>query len=297
MSNREPPIVAIIGVGEMGAAVAQRLRLSGARVRVSLNGRSADSERRALRAGLEIVSDDSALVSNAAFVLSIVPPGVAVQVANQYRTSFAAAAKGVIFADCNAIAPATARRIGEVLAGCPCRYVDAGIIGGPPPEDLSKPGPRFYASGADAHRLEELNEFGLEVAVIDGPIGAASGLKMSYAGLTKGITALGTAMVAAAMRDGLGDALRNELARTQPQILRRIGQSVPAMFSKAYRWVAEMEEIAEFLGGEERGSTIYRGAARLYQRIAEEGAHRDTAEGLQALVDFCSAALASLPAK
>jgi len=297
MSNREPPLVAILGVGEMGAAVGQRLRLSGAHVRVSLKGRSSESERRARRAGLEIVKDDAALLSNAAFVLSIVPPGVAVQVAEQYRTSFASVANKAIFADCNAIAPSTARRIGEVLAGCACRYVDAGIIGGPPPADLSKPGPRFYASGPDAPRLAALNEFGLDVALMDGPIGAASGLKMSYAGLTKGITALGTAMVAAAMRDGLGDALRSELARTQPQILRRIGQSVPAMFPKAYRWVAEMEEIAAFLGGDERGAMIYRGAARLYQCIAEEGAHRDAAEGLRALVDFCAAAGASSPAK
>ena len=296
MSKPQPPIVAIIGVGDMGAAVAQRVRLRGARVRVSLKGRSADSERRARRAGLETVNDDAALFGDATFVLSIVPPGVAVEVARQYRT-FSSAPRDAIFADCNAIAPATARRIAEVLAGCPCRYVDAGIIGGPPPEDPNKPGPRFYASGPDAPRLAELNEFGLDVAVMDGPIGAASGLKMSYAGLTKGITALGTAMVAAAMRDGLGDALRNELARTQPQILRRIGQSVPAMFPKAYRWVAEMEEIATFLGGDERGAMIYRGAARLYERIAEEGAHRDAAEGLRALVDFCSAALALSPAK
>jgi len=57
-----------------------------------------------------------------------------------------------------------------------------------------------------------------------------------------------------------------------------------------------MEEIATFLGGDERGAMIYRGAARLYERIAEGGGHRE-AEGLQALVDFCSAALASSPAK
>jgi L-threonate 2-dehydrogenase len=297
MSNRKPPVVAIIGVGEMGAAVGQRLRLRGARVRVSLKGRSTDSERRARRAGLEIVNDDDALFGDATFVLSIVPPGVAVQVASQYRTMSGTPPGDAIFADCNAIAPASARRIAGVLAGCACRYVDAGIIGGPPPDDPSKPGPRFYASGPDAPRLAELNEFGLDVAVMDGPIGAASGLKMSYAGLTKGITALGTAMVAAAMRDGLGEALRNELARTQPQILRRIGHSVPAMFPKAYRWVAEMEEIAAFLGGDESGAMIYRGAARLYARVAEEGAHRDAAEGLRALLDFCSAALASSPAK
>ena len=288
MSNQEQPIVAIIGVGEMGAAVGRRLLLSGARVRASLRGRSDESAQRVRRAGLEVVDDDAALVRDAAFVLSIVPPGVAVDVAAQFRDALAAAPVPPVFADCNAIAPATARRIGQVLAGCGCRYVDAGIIGGPPPEDVSKPGPRFYASGAHAREFQALNQFGLDIAVLDGPIGAASGLKLSYAGLTKGVTALGTAMVSAAMREGLGDALRAELARTQPQILKRIELGVPAMFPKAYRWVAEMEEIAAFLGGDDRGAMIYRGAARLYDRIAEERNNRDSSEVLRALIDFCA---------
>lgn len=289
MNNREQPTIAIIGAGEMGAAVGGRLLLSGARVRVSLRGRSAQSANRVRRAGLEVVNDDVALVRDADFVLSIVPPGVAVEVAQEVRNALAAAAEPPVFADCNAIAPDTARRIGDVLAGCRCRYVDAGIIGGPPPQDLSKPGPRFYASGPHARELAELTRNGLDIAVLDGPIGAASGLKLSYAGLTKGITALGTAMVSAAMREGLGDALRAELARTQPQILKRIGLGVPAMLPKAYRWVAEMEEIAAFLGGDDRGSTIYNGAARLYERIAKENANPDSSETLRALLGFCSA--------
>src|SRR5215469_4294656 len=115
MSKREPPIVAIIGVGEMGAAVAQRLRLRGARVRVSLKGRSTDSERRARRAGLEIVNEDAALFGNATFVLSISLPRAAVQVDTQSRTTFRSASNDAIFDYCNAIAPATARRIAEVL--------------------------------------------------------------------------------------------------------------------------------------------------------------------------------------
>jgi len=293
MSNSEQPIVVIIGVGEMGAAVGRRLLLSGARVRVSLKGRSAESANRVHGFGLEVVNDDAELVRDADYVLSIVPPGVAVQVTEQYRPSLAAASAPMVFADCNAIAPATARKIGEVLAGTGCRYVDAGIIGGPPPEDPTKSGPRFYASGAHARDFARLGKHGLDVAVLDGPVGAASGLKLSYAGLTKGITALGTAMVAAAMREGLGDALRSELARTQPQILKRIGHSVPAMFPKAYRWVAEMEEIAEFLCADDRGAMIYNGIARLYERIAQENANLEATEGLRALIDFCTAALDS----
>lgn len=293
MGNSGQPVVALIGAGEMGAAVGRRLKLYGARVLISLKGRSSESERRVRRAELEIVDDDAALVRDADFVLSIVPPGVAVEIARRYRSALDAAAKNPIFADCNAISPATARRIGEVLAGGKCRYVDAGIIGGPPPEDLNAGGPRFYASGRDARDFAHLSRFGLDIAVLDGPIGAASGLKLSYAGLTKGSIALGAAMIAAASREGLGDALRGELARSQPQMLGRLARQVPAMFPKAYRWVAEMREIAEFLDGDDRGAMIYEGAARLYERIAAENENEKPVDGIRALADFCAAAIES----
>jgi putative dehydrogenase len=95
-------------------------------------------------------------------------------------------------------------------------------------------------------------------------------LKLSYAGLTKGFTALCATMLAAAERDGLGDALRAELARSQPGFLARLDRAVPAMRPKAYRWVAEMRQIAEFVGAPKNGATIYEGAAQLFQRVADD---------------------------
>ncbi|MGH7778930.1 MAG: DUF1932 domain-containing protein [Candidatus Binataceae bacterium] len=291
MDDRAHPIVAIVGAGEMGAAVGRRLRLSGARVLISLKGRSPASEGRVRQAELEVIDDDAALIRGADFVLSIVPPGAAAEVAERFRGALGAAAKKPIFADCNAISPATARRIGDLLAGCGCRYVDAGIIGVPPPEDLNRSGPRFYASGGHAGAFAQLTRFGLDIAVLDGPIGAASGLKLSYAGLTKGITALGAAMIAAAARDGLADVLRSELARSQPQILARLARQIPAMYPKAHRWVAEMKEIAEFLDGDDRGAMIYQGAARLYERIAAQNAPHEQSGAIDALAEFCAAAI------
>jgi len=41
------------------------------------------------------------------------------------------------------------------------------------------------------------------------------------------------------------------------------------MFDKAYRWVAEMEEISAFLG-DLPAAPIYQGAARLYEAIAAD---------------------------
>jgi putative dehydrogenase len=264
----DPPVIAIIGAGEMGAAVGRRLRETGARVLVSLAGRSAASAERVRRAGLEVVHDDHQLANGVDYILSIVPPAAAIEVAERLHTPLRKAVSPPLLADCNAIAPATMLRIERLLDPLP--VIDAGIIGGPPLTGSQDPlaGPRFYVSGPHAHRLAALGHYGLDIAVMDAPIGAASGLKLAYAGLTKGFTALASAIVTAASRDGLADALRSELARSQPEFLERVDRYVPAMFPKAYRWVAEMEQIAEFIGDPAAGATIYEGAARLFEAIA-----------------------------
>lgn len=276
MSDRDSVTVAIVGAGEMGAAVGRRLRECGARVMTSLAGRSSESIARVRDAGLEVSSDDDSLVRDAEFVLSIVPPGVAVEVAERYRAPLARAHSKPAFVECNAISPATCHRIHRILEGT--TFIDAGIIGGPPDAGTQDPanGPRFYASGHDARLLSRLSHFGLDIATLDGPVGAASALKLSYAGLTKGFTALCATMLGAATRAGVAISLRSELARSQPGFLTRLERAVPAMRPKAYRWVAEMQQIAEFVGAPEDGATIYEGAALLYQRIADSTTTRES---------------------
>ena len=275
MSDRDSLTVAIVGTGEMGAAVGRRLHEAGARVVTSLAGRSAESVARVRSAGLEIADDDDSLLRSASFVLSIVPPGVATEVAERLRGPIGRADEPPVFVECNAISPATCRHICDLLDAT-THFIDAGIIGGPPTAGTQDPakGPRFYASGRDAYMLTRLASFGLDIAVLDRPVGAASGLKLSYAGLTKGFTALCATMLAAAVRDGLDDALRAELARSQPGFLARLDRAVPAMRPKAYRWVAEMRQIAEFVGAPEDGATIYEGAARLFQQVANDQQRR-----------------------
>jgi 3-hydroxyisobutyrate dehydrogenase-like beta-hydroxyacid dehydrogenase len=285
-SKRSEVRVAIIGAGEMGAAVGRRLRECGARVTTSLKGRSTASIERVTGAGIEVIDDDNLLVREADLILSIVPPGVAVDVARRLRDCLLHAEPKPFFVECNAIAPATTRSIEEILRGVP--FIDAGIIGGPPKPDIqdSTKGPRFYSSGAAANELMRLGQYGLDIAVLDAPVGAASALKLAYAGMTKGFTALATAMVNAASREGLADALRAELSRTQPHTLARLERSIPDMFPKAYRWVAEMEQIAEFIGDEREGASIYSGMAGLYEWIATE-LERGNSESIAALANFC----------
>jgi putative dehydrogenase len=254
----------------MGAAVGNRLRETGARVLTTLKGRSAASVERVARAQLEVIDDKEAIVREAGFILSIVPPGEAAALADRFRGPLTEASAKPVFVECNAVSPATVREIAESLAHSGCPFIDAGIIGGPPPAGRIDKGPRFYASGAVASRLMSLRKYGLDVTIVEGPIGAASGLKMAYAGLTKGLIALGAATIGGASRDGLASALRDELARSQPDLLQWLTPRIPDMFRKAYRWTDEMEQIGQFLGEAGMGATIYEGAARLYERIAAE---------------------------
>lgn len=276
------PVVAIIAPGAMGAAVGRRLTEHGIEVRTSLAGRGEASARRAREAGMRAVED--AGVAQADIVLSIVPPAEALALAERLAPALARADPKPVYADCNAVSPQTVRRIGAALSGTGARFVDAGIIGGPPAPGAR--GPVFYASGPAAAALAVLNGHGLEVKALEGGIGAASGLKMSYAGITKGLTALASAMMLAAARNGVAAELRQELAGSQPRLLEWLGRSVPGMAPKAYRWVAEMEQIAEFAGEDAAAREIYRGIARLYERLAgDQAGGRQETQALRAFLD------------
>src|SRR5258708_4266217 len=124
MSDRDAVTVGIVGAGEMGAAVGRRLREAGARVVTSVAGRSAESVARVRGADFEVVNDDDSLVRGADFVLSIVPPGVAVEVAERIRGPLGRARNKPVFVECNAISPATCRRIRNILGAT--TFLDAG---------------------------------------------------------------------------------------------------------------------------------------------------------------------------
>jgi 3-hydroxyisobutyrate dehydrogenase-like beta-hydroxyacid dehydrogenase len=271
-------VVAIIAAGDMGSAV-------GVRVTTSLAGRSAASAARAERAGMLAVADDDALVGEADFFLSICPPGEAVGLARRMKPALARARNKPIYVDCNAISPETAVEIGAVLEGTGARYVDGGIIGLPPPPGHTAT--RIYVSGAAANEVARLSEFGVPFPALDGPIGAASALKMSYGGITKGFTAVAVAMVLGAAHAGSAAALQKELEMSQPQLLAWLTRQVPRMPSKAYRWVAEMEEIGHFLGDGTPGGDMYAAIARLYEEVAAAAREPGAAEGPAAeLLDF-----------
>ena len=267
-------VIGVIAQGTMGSGVGRRLRESGAEVRTLLSGRSPASAERARAAGMVAAAGERALLEGADFFLSILPPGEAEPLARRLAPTLAALGAKPIYIDCNAVSPQTAIRIGEVIAPTGAHFVDAGIIGGPPRPGYS---PAIYASGPTARQTAVLRDWGIDWRVIEGPIGAASGVKMSYAGITKGTTAIAAAMLLGAARFGCAEALIAELSSSQPQMLARMRNSIPGMYDKAYRWGAEMEEISDFLEKNPPSHDMYAGIARLYDFLA--AAHAETQPG------------------
>jgi 3-hydroxyisobutyrate dehydrogenase-like beta-hydroxyacid dehydrogenase len=250
----------------MGAAVGRRLADNGLKVLTSLTGRSAETVQRARDAGMQAASDEEIAASD--FLLSILPPGDAVSLAQRFVPALTASNAKPVYVDCNAVSPPTLERVAATIAPTGSPVVDAGIIGSPPrPGDA---GPRFYASGPHAPRFAALKQYGLDIRVLGGPMTAASALKMSYAGMTKGTQALGAAMMLAATRGGSADALFAELSASQPQMLAWMSRQLSIMPPKAYRWVAEMHEIADFVGEDPAAHELYVGAAHFYEQIARD---------------------------
>src|SRR4030088_241045 len=276
------PVVAVIAPGMMGAGVGRRLTGNGVKVLTSLTGRSPETLKRASAAGMTPASDEEIAAGD--FILSILPPGDAVALAQRFVPTLTASNSKPVFVDCNAVSPPTVERIAAAIAPTGSSFVDAGIIGAPPkPGDA---GPRFYASGPEAPRFATLKDFGLDVRVLAGPMSAASAMKMSYAGITKGTQALGAAMMLAATRGGSADALLAELKGSQAQMLAWLNRSLSMMPPKAYRWVAEMHEIADFVAEDPAAHELYAGAAHFYEQIAEDFAgERKQVDALKRFLD------------
>lgn len=280
--------VGIVAPGEMGCFIARTLVAHGVVALTSVEGRSAASKARAQDGGFDIVPSDADLVARSQLLLSVVPPDAAVSLAERFAPVIARSANKPVYVDCNAIAPATVQRITDILAKTGSAYVDGCLFGGP---TSGKPGVVLYVSGSAAAQVQPLAQHGLAVRRLTGDIGAASALKLAFAGLNKGFTALGACMVMAAQRAGAAEGLAEQLLDSQPAIMAYLGRFVPAMFPKAGRWAPEMKEVAAFLGDDPHAAAIFDAMAPLYEQIAA-AVSAESAE-IAALRAFCVGAAAS----
>ncbi|MBE9207336.1 DUF1932 domain-containing protein [Nostoc sp. LEGE 06077] len=267
--------VGILSPGDMGQAIASVLNQNGIRTIAALDDRSPRTRQLAAAANIQDVGSLTQLVIESDVILSVLVPAAAAEVAQQVAEVIGNVGKQILYVDANAIAPQKVKTIAQIIESSGATFVDASIIG-PPPRVPGRT--RIYASGKPAVEFQQLSNYGLDIRVIGDEIGRASGLKMSYAALTKGLTAISTELLIAAHRLGLDKELWSEVSTSQPELANILVRSIPSMTPKAHRWIGEMEEIAETF--QELGLTerIFYGAADIYRLVKDTSLGKETPE-------------------
>jgi 3-hydroxyisobutyrate dehydrogenase-like beta-hydroxyacid dehydrogenase len=250
--------VGLLHPGEMGAAIGAVLRARGHDVLWASRGRSSATAKRAEQAGLVDAGDVEELSRHCNVLISVCPPHAAVDVARS-----AAGFEG-IYVDANAVSPETSREIGSLLD----RFVDGGIIGPPPRESGMT---RLYLAGADARQIADLFSGTIvDARVVSGEPGAASALKMSYASWTKGSSALVLAARALAQAEGVEEALLEEWELSLPDLTEQSATASRSALRRGWRWVGEMNEIADSYASAGLPDGFHQAAAEIYRRAAGE---------------------------
>lgn len=256
------PVITVLHPGAMGAAVAACLGAGGHRVRWPAEGRSPASAARAAAAGLDRCETLADALAGTDIVLCVCPPEAALDTAR----SVASLGFDGLYVDANAVSPASAAAIARTVGGAGARFVDGGIVGPPP----AHPGTtRLYLSGERAGEVAAcFAGSALEAVVLDGPATAASALKMCYAAWTKGSAALLMSVAALARAEGVEHALEAEWAHSLPGLAAQLADDTTRNAPKAWRFVAEMREIAATFGARRLPEGYHLAAAETYAALA-----------------------------
>jgi 3-hydroxyisobutyrate dehydrogenase-like beta-hydroxyacid dehydrogenase len=270
----------------MGAAVGGCLVSVGHEVLWDPAGRSRATTGRALAAELTGVKFDR-LIAKSSVIFSVCPPHAALDIAHQV----AAAGYAGLYVDANAISVATAEQVAAVVTAAGASYVDGGIIG-QPPEVAGHT--RLYLSGPRASEVRAL--FGrspLDARIVEGPLYAASTVKMAYAAWTKGSSALLLAARALARAGGVERTLLAEWQLSQPDLTAQSERSAAAAAAKGWRWIGEMEEIAASMSAAGLPDGFHEAAAEVFDRAsrADVAAGRKTATTATETLDTIMSAL------
>ena len=255
--------VALLSPGDMGSNVGRALRENGLIVITCLTERSQRTRELSEIAGIIDVPDFAEMIERADLVLSVLVPERAVDVARQVAGVIEKSGKPLPFADCNPVAPVVARQMADIIDGAGGKYIDGGIIGGPP--GRGEP-PRFYASGPHEAIMGQLDGRGISAPMMGGDVGRASAIKMCYASLSKGAAALNASALISAMNLGIYDEFIAEMESSQQGVLRNM-QGVNGLGAKAFRWIDEMEQISATFGAAGATPYLHKGAADIFRLV------------------------------
>jgi len=248
--------------GAMGISLAATAQLSGNTAFWVSEGRSRDTRLRSEKCNMTERISIVDLCDTCSVIISVCPPSAAADVAKKVR---ACSFRG-IYADVNAVSPGHSIAIGKSMKEAGIEYVDGGIIGGPA---WKKGTTWLYVSGRSARQVAECFQTGpLETEILSVNIGMASALKMCFAANTKGTTAMLCAILAAADKLGVRNALETQWSRYDKDFSKETHDRIQRVTAKAWRFSGEMQEIASTFKEVDLPGGFYESACDIYNRIS-----------------------------
>src|SRR6266850_1458585 len=224
--------IGVLYPGELGSTFAKLLVESGFRVVTTLEGRSLRTRKLCHDAGLNVLDSVGQVLKCAPIVISVVPPGAALQVAENVAVLVKGESRRLLYVDANSISPLTAVKISDLLSQQDVDFVDASIRG--LASQLRQAGILFL-SGARAVDLSD--QFGsiMRVKVVGDAPGQASALKMVLSCLPKGLIGLFSETMLFAREMGLLDEAMEICEEFYPGVMEVVERMLPTYPQHAAR--------------------------------------------------------------
>jgi 3-hydroxyisobutyrate dehydrogenase-like beta-hydroxyacid dehydrogenase len=239
------PAIGFLGFGEAGFHIAKGLRSAGATNLFAFDIDTSDRVRkRADEAEVPLLSSNAALADASEIIFSVV---TANQAANAARATAPHLSNRLLYADMNSVSPALKQCIADVIDSSGAKFVEIAIMAPVPPYAHKVP----MLSGGLAARdfAERLSPFGMRIEVGDERIGAAAATKMCRSIVVKGLEAILTECVLAAVKYGTAERVFSSLTESFPGIdwNKLATYMTGRVVAHGERRAREMEEVAETL--------------------------------------------------
>jgi 3-hydroxyisobutyrate dehydrogenase-like beta-hydroxyacid dehydrogenase len=264
-----PPVIAVLGLGEAGSAIAADLVAAGAAVQ-------GFDPKVAAPPGVTERGSDADAARGAGLVIALTSAHEAMETLRQALPGIGA---GAVYADLNTASAGVKAALAAAIAGSGAAFADVALMAPVPGNGLRTP---MLACGPAAGTLAGvLGPLGATVTIVPGPPGTAAARKLVRSVFYKGLAAAVTESLRAGRAAGCEDWLRanigQELANASPATVDRLEQG---SVRHARRRIDEMSAAASLLDELGVPSRVARASQHwLEQLLAETAAGQHDAAG------------------
>lgn len=276
--------IALLSPGGLGAAIGRALAAAGHEVFCDISGRSEQTRRRAVEAGLVLTTSLSEAIDACDVILSFVPPAQALSVARQVAGRLSErdilTCSRPLYVDGNSISPLTAQKILDALAPAGVTSAKVSVFG---PSDTLTKNNIMVISGENATEAATLFDPLTRVRIAGDDFVAAAAVKMSMASVTKTLPVLFLEAMSAAASSSQLELTVSLFEELYPGMLQFLRRTLPTYVNHAKRRLDEMREIETWVDAMGGDAAITRSGRLVLERLRLEEIPAEESKDLVAL--------------